>query len=65
MTVFRCGCAISPSKRDDRCPTHVYSACHLLDDATVPPCPPCQRARWLSVSLSSSATPTRSRKGIE
>ena len=56
---FTCGCAVNAATRDDRCPTHVYAACHLLGDATAKPCPPCQLAKFRSVNLSKSATPTR------
>jgi hypothetical protein len=62
MTRYRCGCLIESPTRDDRCEGHRYAACHLLDDRTVKPCPPCQRERWLSISLSPSATPTRGGK---
>jgi hypothetical protein len=62
MTTYTCGCALEPADRTQRCQRHAYGACHLLADATASQCPPCLRARWLSVSIAPSATPTRGRK---
>jgi len=60
---FRCGCAVNATHRDERCDAHRYQACHLLADPAAPECPPCARNRWLSISLASKATPTRTRRG--
>lgn len=58
MTTFRCGCT------DEKwCELHHDYACHNNDGIGTPgECPVCWLARLRSVSLSSSATPTRGRK---
>ena len=61
MTHFRCGCPLDPQNLDQRCDEHRSWLCHDLTYAvlTVRHCPPCYRARLLSVNISPSATPTR------
>lgn len=55
---FKCGCALEPTTIADRCAFHRPFTCHVLREPG-DECPPCFRARLLSVSLSSKAIPTR------
>ena len=57
---FSCGCRLEAAKPADRCADHKWQTCHLVDKRiNESACPPCRRAKLLSVNLSRKATPTR------
>jgi hypothetical protein len=59
---FSCGCTDAPATLSDYCREHWAFGCHTNGNPEQGECPPCRLARLRSVSLSSSATPTRGRK---
>ena len=60
---YPCGCQLDPAGPEDRCDGHREWRCHLADTVwATGTCPPCYRAKLLSVYLDPKATPTRRRE---